>query len=224
MRVRRISDQGLVNSLILRKTREGAALEEQALRKWVLRQLGSIEHEQRVAEIAHKLFDLTWPLHGLGRCDRRMLRLAAIVHDVGRAIDDETHPQQGARMLLEADHLPLSPGERRGLAYLTRYHRGRVVEPGEDAILRRGDDGDRLRQVLAFLRAADALDSRAIESPRLVFALLGRRLQVTCYLDDDTPKARKVYTRRKKFRLLEEVLDCRVEVRIAAAQALQMVA
>jgi hypothetical protein len=49
-------------------------------------------------------------------------------------------------------------------------------------------------------------------------------LQVTCVLNDDTPKARKVYGRRKKYRLLEELLDCRVEVRITPARALQMVA
>src|SRR5581483_11298394 len=50
--------------------------------------------EQRVSEIAQKLFDLTWPLHGLGCRERRLLRLAAFVHDVGRAIDDRTHPKQ----------------------------------------------------------------------------------------------------------------------------------
>jgi len=47
---------------------------------------------------------------------------------------------------------------------------------------------------------------------------------VTCYLENDTAKARKVYRRRKKFRLLEEELGCRVEIAIAWAEALAMVA
>ena len=108
--------------------------------------------------------------------------------------------------------------------YLTRYHRGDVPEARADDILRRDDDQEKVRVLLALLRAADSLDSRSIESPRLVFALRDRRLHITCYLDEDTPRARKVYGRRKKFRLLEELLDCRVELHIVQAEQLQMVA
>jgi len=209
---------------LISQASEPMCLRQHAVEKWVLRQLGSIDHERRVKEIASKLFDLTWPLHGLGRAERRLLSLAAAVHDVGRSIDDDTHPQQGADMLVEADHLPLSSSQRRALAYLTRYHRGKVPDCGADEVLRRTDDHEALRMTLALLRAADSLDSRQIASPRLVFALLDRRLFITCYLDSDTPKARKVYSRRKKFRLLEELLDCRVDVQIAHAHALGMVA
>lgn len=199
-------------------------LQHRAVEKWVHGQLGTIRHEQRVSEVAQKLFDLTWPLHGLGRRERRLLRLAALVHDVGRAIDDRTHPKQGARMVLEADHLPLSRFERRALAYFTRRHRGDVPEPGSDKYLDADDDGRTLLTVLGLLRAADALDGRSLESPRLVFALLGRELRISCYLDSDCLKARKVYSRRKKFRLLEQLLGLRVELHISQAQALQMVA
>src|SRR5579884_2789640 len=204
--------------------REPVDAQHHALERWVLRHLGSIEHERRVTQIVSKLFDLSWPLHGLRMTDRRVLRLAAIVHDVGRAIDDDTHPEQGARMLIEDDRLPLNAPERRVLAYLTRYHRGRPPQAGEGEFIRPSDDADRWLLMLALLRGADALDGRSLESPRLVFALLGRRLHVTCYLDELTEKARRVYTRRKKFRLLEELLDCQVEVTVAQAEALLLVA
>ena len=196
----------------------------QALERWVLRHLGSIEHERRVTQICSKLFDLTWPLHGLRISDRRLLRLAAVVHDVGRAINDDTHPEQGARMLAEDDRLPLTAFERRIAAYLTRYHRGKVPEPGDGEFIRPSDDPHRLRLLLALLRAADSLDGRSLESPQLVFSLLGRQLRVTCYLDQVTEKAHRVYTRRKKFRLLEELLDCQVEVTVTEAEALLLVA
>lgn len=209
---------------IVRQPRESMCLQQKAMENWVLRQLSSIDHERRVGEIAMKLFDLTWPLHGLGRRERRLLRLAAVVHDVGRAIDDDTHPEQGARMLLETTHLPLTSSERRALAYLTRYHRGKVPPSGTDEILRHSDDHDGLRMTLALLRSADALDGRSLESPCLLFELNDRRLQIVCCLEQDTAKARKVYSRRKKHRLLEQLCGCRVEVRIAAARALQMAA
>ena len=199
-------------------------LQYQALEKWVRHELGSVAHEQRVALIASKLFDLTWPLHGLGRSERRVLRQAAMVHDVGRSINDQSHPHEGARLLLDTAHLPLDASERRALAYLTRYHRGKPPEIGADEILRRNDDSETLRKILALLRSADALDGRTLETPELAFDLTGRQLQITCFLVHDTPKARKVFTRMKKHRLMEDLFDCRVDLRLAQGVALQMVA
>jgi exopolyphosphatase/pppGpp-phosphohydrolase len=210
--------------LVLQLHRQSSRLQYASLESWVRNHLGCIEHERRVTETASTLFDLTWPMHSLTRADRQLLRLGAVVHDVGRSIDDDTHPQQGARMLMQQDHLPLSGCEQRALAYLTRYHRGCVPELGEDEILRRSDDREGLRTILAILRSADSLDSRSIASPRLSFKLLGRRLQIDCILEHDTPKARKVYGRRKKHRLMEELMGCRVEVTIAAETAFQLAA
>lgn len=202
-----------------------------AVQRWVRRRLGRVDHELRVAEIAATVFDLTAPLHGLERgADARLLRLASMVHDVGRSVDDAEHPAVGAAMLLKDESLPLSAAERRALAYLTLYHRGAVPAAGDDDVLHREDDHARLLKLLALLRCADGLDSRSLESPRLVFALLGGageqspRLRVTCYLQSDTDKLRRVYQRRKKFRLLEQTLGCRVEVEVALAQALRLVA
>jgi exopolyphosphatase/guanosine-5'-triphosphate,3'-diphosphate pyrophosphatase len=209
-----------------------ATSKEAAVARWVSRRLGAVVHERQVAAVASSLFDLTRPLHGLSAGDRRLLRLGALVHDVGRAVDKAEHPSVGAAMLLDAGAaLPLSATERRRLAYLTAHHKGDVPPAGDDRILCPTDDADRMIRLLALLRAADALDSRSLETPRLVFALGGRtpralplELRVHCYLHADTPKARKVYRRRKKFRLLEDLLGCRVEIEIARADALRLVA
>jgi len=203
---------------------EPFCLKLHALSRWAGRHLGGIDHERRVSSIASTLFELTGSLHGLQSDDLRLLRMAAIVHDVGRAVDDELHHEHGAEMVRQDPHLPLTGGERRWLAYLTRYHRGRVPASRRDPILRAKDDHHRLRLLLALLRAADALDSRSAETPRLRFHLDGRRLRITCQLDQDTPKGRRVYSRRKKFRLLEELLNCRVEVILGRSKAMQLVA
>lgn len=196
-----------------------------ALRRWAERRLGSVEHEDRVAEIAERLVELTWSLHQMTASNRRLLAMAAIVHDVGRCVDDETHPQQGAKMLLDSrTDLPLGGRERRILAYLTRYHRGKVPAEGRDGILRQDDDHKSMLLALAFLRAADALDSRSMASPRLVCQMQGRRLRVVCYVNEDAAKARRIYRRRKKFRLLENLLKCRVDVEVRVVEELQMVA
>jgi exopolyphosphatase/guanosine-5'-triphosphate,3'-diphosphate pyrophosphatase len=203
---------------------EPASEKHRTLQRWAQRRLGTLDHERRVADIAATLFTLTSPRHELDGSHRRLLAMAATVHDVGRVDGEDGHEILGTKMILRDESLPLSGAERRALAYLTRYHRGPVPDAGCDRILGESDDHDRLRITLALLRAADALDSRSLESPRLVFAMRGRALRIACYLDTDSAKARRVYSRRKKFRLLEELLGCRVEIDVRYAEALSMVA
>src|SRR4029077_20216244 len=101
-----------------------ATIKQRMAERWAQRRLGRIDHERRVCAIACTLFDLTQTIHRLGPHERRVLELAAALHDVGRKIDDKHHPSVGARMILADSWLPLSDGERRSVAYLTRYHRG----------------------------------------------------------------------------------------------------
>ena len=203
---------------------EPASEKQRTLQRWAQRRLGTLDHERRVGYIAATLFSLTSPRHDLDAAHRRLLAMAATVHDVGRVDGEDGHEIAGAKMILRDDSLPLSGAERRALAYLTRYHRGPVPDAGCDRILGESDDHDGLRVTLALLRAADALDSRSLESPRLVFAMRGRALRIGCYLDTDSAKARRVYSRRKKIRLLEALLGCRVEIDVRCAEALSMVA
>jgi exopolyphosphatase/pppGpp-phosphohydrolase len=120
--------------------------------------------------------------------------------------------------------LPLTRAQRRALAFLTLYHRDAVPAMGREALLRDGDDRASMRKILALLRTADALDSRSQESPRLTFAFRKRRLRVTCYLSDLSGKARRVYQRRKKYRLLEDELGCGVDVDVRSAERVRQVA
>jgi exopolyphosphatase/pppGpp-phosphohydrolase len=181
-------------------------------RDWVSDQLGGIRHERRVAAIARTLFELTQPLHDLDRKDLRILKLAAYLHDLGRAQNKKNHPAVGARIIRREKSLPLSKGQRRMLAYLTLRHRGRVPEMENDSALKRVNDTRKARLLLAFLRAADALDCRGLQSPRLTISRRGSQIRIICRPREDSAKARRAFSRRKKFRLLEELLGCRIEV------------
>ena len=194
------------------------------LRRWAAHHMGDIRHERRVSAIASTLIRTTLPLHTLTRADRWLLALAAAVHDVGRSVNNKRHPTIGAKMILKDGSLPLKKRHRRALAYLTLHHRGRVPDDDRRTILRPGDDAATLRTLLAFLRAADTLDSRSLPAPRLGIRLRGRRLQINCRLHEDTPKARRAFLRRKKFHLLEEMLGCRVELTVEASRRLKLVA
>jgi exopolyphosphatase/guanosine-5'-triphosphate,3'-diphosphate pyrophosphatase len=128
-------------------------LRERLLCQWVRNHLGRTAHERRVARTCSALFDILRPLHHLPARERRLLRLAALVHDVGRALDDDEHPTLGADMVLQDLPLAMPCSRLRRLAYLTRYHRGAVPELGRDEILRPGDRRSATRLLLAILRA-----------------------------------------------------------------------
>ena len=198
-----------------------ATLREQAAATYARRHLKSLDHELRVLVIATKLFDLTDEVHELRPRDRRTLRLAALLHDVGRRFGERNHPADGAQMIADDHTLPISTRQRRAIAYLTRYHRGAVPRAGYDGILCRGDRRKPLMRVLALLRAADALDNRQLHPPTIAIAFkdakAGRKLSIICFVESDLAKARKVFRRRKKFRLLEELLDLKVEVEVERA-------
>src|SRR4051794_141054 len=196
-----------------------ATIRQRMTERWAQRRLGKIDHERRVNEIALSLFELTQSFHRLDAHDKRLMELASIVHDIGRKVDVKDHPLVGSKMILADDWLPLNESERRSIAYLTRYHRGAVPEIGFDEILTASENRRRMRLILAILRAADALDGRQHQAPRLVFALLGKKLSVTIYLEEDTAKARRFFKRRKKFRLLEDLLGLKVDVEIRHAHA-----
>jgi exopolyphosphatase/pppGpp-phosphohydrolase len=188
---------------------------EVAAARWVQRKLGDCQHERRVLAIAAKLFDLTRPVLGLGLAECRLLRLAALTHDVGRSVSEKDHPIEGAKMLLATTSLNLSPLDRRALAFLANYHRGRVPEAMDESFLRPLDPRRPLRQVLGLLRVADALDSRAIVSPELLFSIHRNRLSVRCFVEESSLReARKVYRRRKKFELLETFLGTEMQVSV----------
>ena len=189
------------------------------LETWVRKRLDSTDHERSVAQIAGAMFDLTQEMHDLSRRARWTLIAAALAHDVGKGIDREDHARAGADALLNDPSLPLSSTVRRWLAYLTLYHRGRVHEPNEHEILRDGDDAEGLLKVLALLRASDTLDSRSIEPPRLLLIRRDRQIQIRCFLREYDERAHKAFCRRKKYRLLEQTLDCTVDVQIQTGDA-----
>lgn len=191
---------------------------ERALARWVYRRLSCVRHETRVLLLADELYRLLRAHHGLGRFERRMLRMGAVVHDVGRAVCDRRHPQVGCEMILVDRVLPLSDLERRCLAYLTRHHRGAVPEIGYDDILRPGDPRKAMRHVLALLRAADALDGRQHDAPHVRLKLRQGRLKIRCHLTTDCRRAKKFFSRRKKFRLLEELLGVKVDIGVRQRQ------
>ena len=117
-------------------------------------------HCEHIAELAASLFDQTRKLHGMGDEMRLILRLGALVHDIGHAVGRTAHHRIGEYLVRHADLAGISEFERNCVACLVRYHS--ESEPdAEHKIFASLDEAEQkqVHLLVALLRIADRLDS-----------------------------------------------------------------
>lgn len=118
-----------------------------------------LPHAKQVALLAAQLFDVLHPEHKLDARQRLLLRLAALLHEIGMFIGTRDHHLHTYYVISASDLFGLGRQETEIVANVARYHRG-VPPRREDADYRRL--GRRSRMVVcklaALLRVADALD------------------------------------------------------------------
>lgn len=116
-------------------------------------------HAETVLTLARQLFDQTRELHGLGGRARVLLEAAALLHDVGVAVNNDGHHKHSQYLIQSSELVGLSDEERQLVALLARYHRKSppLREHAEFTALRRRER-TLVERLAALLRLADALD------------------------------------------------------------------
>ncbi|MBV8362802.1 MAG: Ppx/GppA family phosphatase [Deltaproteobacteria bacterium] len=116
-------------------------------------------HGQQVAKLALKLFDAMAFMLELPESSRELLEYAALLHDIGHAIDHDRHNRHSYYLVKNADLLGFEPVEIEMIALALRAHRKQSAQldsPEWQAL----SAGKRrvARGMAAILRVADALD------------------------------------------------------------------
>ncbi len=116
-------------------------------------------HSVHVARLAGQLFDQLSAVHGLGSRDKRLLMVAAVLHDIGDFVSLKGHHKHSLYLISRAEISGFSQSEMFLIANIARYHRKSApsVRHGEFALLSSADR-ERVRRLAAILRIADALD------------------------------------------------------------------
>jgi len=116
-------------------------------------------HAEAVLEHARQLFDQTTKLHGLGGRARVLLEAAALLHDLGVAVNNDGHHKHSQYLIESTDIVGLGNYERHLVAMLARYHRKAAPSRDhEDFLALRRRDRGMIERLAALLRLADALD------------------------------------------------------------------
>lgn len=118
-------------------------------------------HHVHVARLAADMFDQLEDLHGLGEKDRRILKAAALLHDVGKVISDAKHHKHSAYIIGNAELPGLNLKATQMAAAVARYHR-KAMPKAKHPIYKDLEPKDRARvdRLAAILRVSDALDKR----------------------------------------------------------------
>jgi len=117
-----------------------------------------LDHAQGVAETAVQLFDLFQPDHGLEPRFRLLLRVAALLHEVGGYISTRAHHKHSEYLIKHAEIFGLGRQEIALVAQIARYHRRGIPQASHSAYMAlRRELRVTVCKLAALLRVADAL-------------------------------------------------------------------
>jgi exopolyphosphatase/guanosine-5'-triphosphate,3'-diphosphate pyrophosphatase len=116
-------------------------------------------HAEAVLVLARQLFDQTRELHGLGGRARVLLEAAALLHDVGVAVNNDGHHKHSQYLICSSELVGLTDEERQIVGLLARYHRkSPPMRDHEEFMALRRRERTLVERLAAILRLADALD------------------------------------------------------------------
>lgn len=161
-----VSNISMRDGLLLELAREVTGKEDEVLLKGIIHSATSIaekyhvdlDHAENVADLAVRLFDQFQADHGLGPRQRLLLRVAALLHEVGGFVSSRSHHKHGEYLIANSELFGLNRAETAIVARIARYHRrsppkashpAYVALPRESRVV--------VSKLAALLRVADAL-------------------------------------------------------------------
>jgi exopolyphosphatase/guanosine-5'-triphosphate,3'-diphosphate pyrophosphatase len=172
------------------------------------------KHARHVCRFATQLFDDLQQVHAFGERDRLLLRVAAMLHDVGDYVHYSGHHKHSQYLIQHADIMGITPEERAIVSNIARYHRKGPPDPNHLGYRELGKEArGKVRGLAGILRIADALDrehKQKIESVRAAMDLGAGR--VTLFLAGEGDRELEEWTVRAKASLWREEYDMDVEI------------
>lgn len=164
-------------------------------------------HATQVDRLACVLFDNLAPLHGLGPSDRQLLRVAALLHDIGDFVSSAAHHKHTQYIIENTDLMGLGKEQRTLVGCIARYHRRAAPSPKHASFKKlTSADRKRVRKLASILRIADALDrSHRSKVRKLDVRLTDEAIVIAP--DGIGDIALEVWTARRKAELFEKTFE-----------------
>ncbi|MBS1148917.1 MAG: Exopolyphosphatase [Myxococcaceae bacterium] len=162
-------------------------------------------HSEQVTRLAMSLFDDLAPLHQLPASARPWLEVAALLHDVGNAINYQRHHKHSQYLIQNADLPGLADRERMVIGCIARFHRRSAPTLTHEGMVGlTAQEARVVRKCATLLRVADSLD-RSHRQPikKLTASLKGSKVVVR--LSSRTPIDLELWDAEHELPLFREV-------------------
>lgn len=173
-------------------------------------------HAMQVAKLSLKLFDKLQPLHRMGNSERIWLKVASLLHDVGKSVSDEYHNKASRDIIVNEANLPFRKRVRKIIGLIARYHKG-AMPKDTHKYYKRMDENDKkcVRMLAGICRLVDGLDAGHKELVTdLTCEMRGGRVVIYVVGDERIDFHKAV----RKADLFEQAFGFEVEIRAAAAE------
>lgn len=161
-----VSHVSMRDGLLLELARDVTGVEDEAMATGVIHSATAIvekfhvntAHAQNTAELAVCLFDELIADHGLGPRHRLLLRVAALLHEIGSVVSPRAHHKHSYYLIANSEIFGLTRDEIVIVAHVARYHRRSVPKPSHiEYMMLPRESRVVINKLAALLRVADAL-------------------------------------------------------------------
>ncbi len=145
-------------------------------------------HADNMDMTAAALFDATRKAHGRGGRERLLLRLAVMLHDVGKYISCNGVPESNYNIIMANEIIGLSHAEREMVALITKYNT--LDFPGYEEMRDLSGISEKqyltVAELTAILRIANGLDRSHKQKVQQIRAVMKeQKLNVTLHVNQD---------------------------------------
>jgi len=163
-----VSQSTMRDGLLLDLAREVTGKEDETLSRGVIHSALAVAekyhvdlaHAQNVADLADQLFGELEYLHGLGPRYRLIIRIAALLHEVGWYVNSRAHHKHSYYLIANSEIFGLSRSDQLMVAHIARYHRRSCPRPSHlDYMNLPRERRMIVSKLAALLRVADAMDA-----------------------------------------------------------------
>ena len=177
------------------------------------------DHAVAVSKLSLLLFDEFQALHRMGNSERIWLRIASLLHDVGKSVSGAFHHKASRDIIVKKADLPFRKRVRKMIGLVARYHRGELPRDTHKYYRRLdGESKQCVRKLAALIRLADALDAEHKQFVSSLSCTIRKDCVILYILTRDETDLRKV---ARKADFFEQTYDRKIEIRTVVASRLR---
>lgn len=166
-------------------------------------------HAAAVSGMSLILFDHMTKVHGLGKRERLLLKVAGILHDIGKYVSLRKHYLYSYWLITSSDMLGFSEQEKKIMANIACYHSKGTPSGNEEAFVGLSPEEQvTTAKLIAIIRISDAIDrSHRQKNNILKVAFKGDEMLITIEAKEDI--SLEEWTFADKIQFFEKVFGIR---------------